>query len=123
MNRELQTLNHNSKLAQWSRLVEDCRNSSLSVTEWCKENGIPISSYYYRQKQVFNAITESQKVRFKEVTVVPVTPVTPGTSVAPVTSRPSPAVASVQYSDANIEVYPGADSKTLRAIFEALRSC
>lgn len=50
MNRELQTLNHNSKLAQWSRLVEDCRNSSLSVTEWYRENGIPVSNYYYRQK-------------------------------------------------------------------------
>lgn len=114
MSRELQTLNHNSKLAQWSRLVEDCRSSSLSVTEWCRENGISVSSYYYRQKQVFDAIAESQKVRFKEVTVAPVTPVA---------SQPSSAVASVQYSNANIEVYPNADSKTLRAIFEALKSC
>lgn len=114
MNRELQTLNHNSKLAQWSRLVEDCRNSSLSVTEWCRENGISVSSYYYRQKQVFDAIAESQKICFKEVTVAPVTPVT---------SQPSSAVASVQYSNASIEVYPNADSKTLRAIFEALKSC
>lgn len=120
MNRELQTLNHNSKIAQWSRLVEDCRNSSLSVTQWCRENGISVSSYYYRQKQVFNAIAESQKICFKEVTVTPADPIATATSV---TQQPSSAVALVQYSNANIEVYPNADSKTLRAIFEALKSC
>ena len=114
MNRELQALNHSSKLTQWSRLVEDCRNSSLTVTQWCRENGISVSSYYYRQKQVFDAIAENQKICFKEVTVAPVTQVT---------SQPSSAVALVQYANSSIEVYQGADSKTLRAIFEALKSC
>ncbi len=111
MDWELQAHNHGSKLARWSRFVEDYRNSSLTVTQWCWENGISVSSYYYRQKQVFDAITESQKVCFKDA------------PVTQVTTRPGSAVASVQYSNASIEVYQGADSKTLRAIFEALKSC
>ena len=34
-------------LAEWTRQVEECRNSGLSVRAWCEQNGIAVSTYIY----------------------------------------------------------------------------
>ncbi len=33
----LQSVNHHSQLAEWSRRVEACRKSGQRVSEWCGE--------------------------------------------------------------------------------------
>lgn len=110
MKNTLQALNQKEKLMEWSRQVKACRNSGMTVTAWCQEHGISASTYYHRQRKVYEVVSANQEVRFAQVPVMP-------------EHTSNSAVASVQYGDANIEVYQGADSKTLRTIFEALKSC
>lgn len=55
MERRLQSVNHHSRLAEWSRRVEACRKSGQRVSEWCGEQGIPVSTYYSWQRKVFQA--------------------------------------------------------------------
>lgn len=40
MSSALQTLNENHKMAEWVARITACRNSGLSVQEWCRANDI-----------------------------------------------------------------------------------
>lgn len=40
----LQKVNRQQRLAEWSRRVEACRNSGLTVVQWCREHGIAVRS-------------------------------------------------------------------------------
>jgi transposase-like protein len=52
---ELQKATHQFKLEQWRKIVAECRSSSLTVKEWCRENGISLQTYYRWQKQVWDS--------------------------------------------------------------------
>lgn len=114
MERSLQKVNYNNQLLEWSRRVERCRNSGLTVKQWCKENKIAVSTYYLWQKRVFKATTAcNEEVCFAEVPAI--------TGPAPVSS---PGIAAtVQLPGISIEVYPGADAATIQAIIQAVKSC
>ena len=87
----LQRANQQQRLVEWSRRVEACRNSGLSVGQWCQENGIAVSTYFSWQRKVFQALQEVQEVTFAEV---------------PVMERPQPCahiIAAMEVSDVRIQ--------------------
>ncbi len=69
MERRLQSVNHHSHLAEWSRRVEACRKSGQRGSEWCGEQGIPVSTYYGWRRKVFQAAVSEKEVCFAEVSV------------------------------------------------------
>ena len=105
MERGLQSVNQYSHLAEWGRRVEACRKSGQRVSEWCAEQGIPVSTYYSWQRKVFQAAVSENEVCFAEVPV-----------------RPA-AAACVQCGALRVDVHAGADTETIRAIIQALKSC
>lgn len=44
------------KLAQWAEMVKSRNESGLTVTDWCKQNGINLKTYYYRLKRLRQAV-------------------------------------------------------------------
>ena len=56
----IQKVNRQQRLAEWSRRVEACRSSGLTVVQWCQENGIAVSTYFSWQRKVFQALKEVQ---------------------------------------------------------------
>ena len=107
----LQRANQQHRLVEWSRRVEACRNSGLSVGQWCQENGIAVSTYFSWQRKVFQALQEVQEVTFAEV---------------PIMEHSQPCahiIAAMEVSDVRIQVYAGADKATLQAILQAAKSC
>ena len=40
MERNLQTLNPQEKIAVWSERISDCRSSGIGAKAWCEGNGI-----------------------------------------------------------------------------------
>lgn len=107
----LQRVNRQQRLAEWSRRVEACRSSGLTVVQWCQENGIAASTYFSWQRKVFQALKEVQKITFAEVPVLEY-------------SQPSGhVVASLEISGVQIQVYEGADKNTLQALLQAAKSC
>ncbi len=107
----LQRANQHHRFVEWSQRVESCRSSGLTVSQWCQENGIAISTYFSWQKKVFQALREAQKVTFAEVPVMG-------------SSQPSEhIVAAMEVSGVRIQVYEGADGATLQAILQAEKSC
>lgn len=59
------------KLAQWVEMIRQRNESGLSVTEWCKENGINIKTYYYRLKRVRQVVCSEMERH----DIVPVEPI------------------------------------------------
>ena len=112
MKQNLQEFNANQNLLEWSERIASCRNSGMSVREWCKANGIPLSTYYNQQRKVFEAsksVAESrQKPQFTEICV-------PKESHIP--------AATIRIGDAEADIYPRADEETIRKICQVLKSC
>ena len=66
-----QKVNHHSRLMEWGRRVEACRNSGQRVSDWSEGHGIPVSTYYNWQRKVFQAVSSENEVCFAEVPVRP----------------------------------------------------
>lgn len=107
----LQRVNQQQRLAEWSQRVEACRRSGLSVGQWCRENGIAVSTYFSWQKKVFQALKEVQEVSFAEVPIMEHSQLS------------GHIVAAMEVSGVRIQVYEGADGATLQAILQAAKSC
>ena len=110
MNSGLQVYNEQNKLAQWAQVVAQCRDSGLSVRQWCQEHDMNVSSHYKWQRKVYAAAKAQQEHRFVEVT--PVQPVAIG-SVA----------VTVRIAGAEAEIHNGADAATVEAVLRVLKSC
>ena len=108
MERGLQKANQYNQLAEWAQRVEMCRKSGQKVSEWCTEQGIPLSTYYSWQRKVFQAVTTEAEVCFTEISARPA-----GRGTA----------ASVESGELRIEIHAGADEETVRTIIQALKEC
>ena len=51
--------------------MEAYRKIGQRVNEWCRQHGIPVSTYYSWQRKVFQAAVSENEVRFVEVSVRP----------------------------------------------------
>jgi len=68
MGTELQVYSTNQKLQLWAERVKACRESGMSVADWCAANGLSKYTYYEWQRKVFAAAkAESGQTQFVEV--------------------------------------------------------
>ena len=69
MGTELQVYRTNQKLQLWAERVKACRESGMSVADWCAANNLSRYTYYDWQRKVFAAAkAESGQTQFVEVT-------------------------------------------------------
>lgn len=107
MEKSLQQLNRQDKLEVWSRRVRECRNSGMTVQQWCLENGVNTKTYYYWQRKLFEITVSQSEPVFVEM---------------PVRRNPS-SVATIVSGELSIDIHHGADSETIFAIIRALKQC
>lgn len=110
MSSALQTMNENSKIAEWVARITECRNSGLSVREWCSVNSVCTQTYYRWQKRLFEMAQAQQGVEFAEVT--PVQPVRLGNVAV-----------TVRISGIEADIHSGADAITVETVLRILKSC
>ena len=91
--------------------MEACRNSGLTVGQWCEKNGIAVSTYFSWQRRVFQTVKEVRQAIFAEVPVLE--------DFHPI----GHVVASEEVGGVRMQIYEGADKNTLQAVFEAVKSC
>ena len=44
------------RLQEWAQMVQACQSSGLSNREFCRQNGIPEKTYYYRLRQLRESV-------------------------------------------------------------------
>lgn len=110
MNSGLQVYNEQAKLAQWAQVVSQCRDSGVSVRQWCQENGVNVSPYYKWQRKVYAAAQAQQERSFVEVT-----PVHPAAVIG--------VAVTLRIAGAELEIHNGADAATVEVVLRAVKSC
>lgn len=110
MKNGIRTLRQEQNIALWSKQVEECNSSGLSVAEWCRENNIPVSTYWNRQRKVFEAFSRDSTNRFVEVTVQP--------EISTINSI----VATISSGKFTADIHNGADEDTITAILRAMKN-
>ena len=49
---KVQTAKKMMQIQAWAAQINECRQSGLTVRQWCRDNGIGLKSFYYRQRRV-----------------------------------------------------------------------
>ena len=111
MSTELQQLNEQNKLSLWAARISECRNSGLSVKDWCKENGVSEQTYYKWQRRVFALAKAQHESQFAEV--MP--------TMTHFETR-QPAI-TVHASGISVDIHNGADLDTVEAVLRILKLC
>lgn len=106
MEKSLQTLNRQEKVAVWSERIAACRSSGISVKAWCEGNGISTASYYKWQKKLF-CLAAQTAPQFAEVCVAPAAKIS----------------ATVHLGNVSVDVHSGADAETTAMVLQILQSC
>jgi len=119
---DAQVVTHEVRLQRWIDIVKSCRSSGKTIKVWCAENDINLKSYYYWQRKVCletcREIVEVQK-SMHEILPVKEKPVFAELSISK--NNVDKIAVSIQRDNMNINVYSGADTSTLEAVFVALQ--
>ena len=110
MSTNLQVNNGQNKLAEWAGKISACRNSGMTVTAWCKENGVCGQTYYKWQRRLFEMAKAQQEVQFAEVT-----PIQP--------TRCDTVAVTVRIAGNEAAIHTGADAATVETVLRILKSC
>ena len=110
MSSALQKLNENNKVSEWAARITECRNSGLSVREWCETNHLCTQTYYRWQRRLFEMAQAQQEVQFAEVT--------PATAI-----RSSSIAVTVRIGGNEADICNGADAATVEMVLRILKSC
>ena len=119
---ELSKLNHRKNLVQWQQLVQDCRQSGMTVRAWYAQNGISEKSYYYRQKKVWDA-AQQQKLEQDATATTELPAIIPcAPPIEPVTEelRHAPALV-LRSANWTVEVAADCNPELLRLALRAVK--
>lgn len=105
MNQLPSTIARECRYQQWAQDVHDCRNSGLSVPEWCEQHHLGVKSYYYRLKKVRSMLIEENPEIVKLV---------------PENFSSTPSGADIVVGSATIHVDDNTSVSLLSNIFKAL---
>ena len=56
---QVTTVRKHMKCEQWKSIITECRSSGMTVTAWCKANGICEQTYYRNSKKLRTELLES----------------------------------------------------------------
>lgn len=113
MENSLQALNASQALEEWSFKIKECRNSGLTVLDWCKSQGIKPQRFYYWQKKIFTLLSPQQTAEFAELPL-------------PVTSESkcsNDTVARITVNGLTIEISGNATKEHIATLIAALKQC
>ena len=108
------------RYAEWARQYEEQKASGLSVTDWCKENGINPSTYYHRLRKIrevfcdkyVEPIETREPFQFEKTSIVPLkNPVVKADEI------------TIEYGGIKMRVTGEISAEKLCAIIGVLRSC
>ena len=89
--------------AEWIERIRDCRNSGVTVTEWCKQNGINPQTYYYHLRRLRERICEQVPVPVGQM------------------REPGKTAVTIHSGNLSVEIADGTSSATIEALIRALK--
>lgn len=106
------------KREQWKSIISECRSSGMTVTAWCKANGIVEQTYYRNLKKL-------REEMLNQVSVPVEQPTTPTVFKKLEVQTPIPntrAAVVIRLGNATVEINEGTSQQTIQAVLLALQS-
>jgi hypothetical protein len=125
---KVQNVKRQFKLREWSEQIKAREASGLGVEQWCAENGIGKSAYYYRLKRVHEEILDfmetTSKCQLSGLPVISDNSITTQhrpLAFAPVTMTQAKGAAITVWIGAHaVDVQNGADVATMEQVLRVV---
>ena len=114
------------RLREWNQMVKHCQESGLTVNEWCRQNNLKPTCYYYRLEQIRKGILEQNKLLpgtaqeslMPRLVKVDVAPAEEQQGV--IQGVPSERFFRLQYKSAILDIPVGAGSEDIAEVLKAM---
>lgn len=106
------------RLRQWTKIIQECQASNLTVTAWCSQHNIGIKSYYYWLRKI--RLTYCQPTGNNTPAVKQ--------EIVPLQFHPQPSTRSVHpavtihFGTASIDIAEGTSQATIEAVLRSLQN-
>lgn len=102
------------RLRQWTKIIETCQASGMTVVSWCSQNNVNKKSYYYWLRRIRTQAYESGSLvpQRNEQHIVPV--------AFPQTK--TPAAVTVHLPSGSIDIHDGTSRETIEAVLSVLKT-
>jgi len=113
----------NIQMQEWLRQIQNCQESGLSISDWCKINGINTKTYYFRRRRVREEMLEGAETSGALVLSNnhPAKMETPVFAAIPATKMNNyMTAATVQIGTYIAEISNGADLDTIEGVLRTL---
>ena len=105
------------RLKQWTKIIQACQASGMTVVAWCSQNNVNTKSYYYwlRKLRAMACETTQELPAIRdEQAIVPLEFKQPKSSES--------AIITVHLSSVSIDIQNGASQTTIEAVLAALKN-
>ena len=89
--------------AEWTERIQSCRESGMTVSEWCRNNNINLKTYYYHPRKLRKKLCE--QIAVPVMTVEDTNP-----------------TVKLQLVDMTAEITDGTSEQMITAIIRAMRN-
>jgi hypothetical protein len=106
------------RLRQWTKIIQDCQNSDLTVTAWCNQNNVGVKAYYYWLRKIRLKACQSMACQSpatkQEIVPLQLNPHQSSGSVQP--------TIAIHLGAASIDIAEGTSQATIEAVLRSLQS-
>ena len=104
------------RIKQWTKIIQTCQASEMTIASWCAQHNINIKSYYYWLRKLRTLSCENKTL-----------PVAPNEQpiIVPLSLKPSniaTAAITIHLPAASIDIHQGASREIIETVLAALRT-
>lgn len=110
---------NNFRLAQWSKIIQECQASGQSITSWCEQHDIKVKTYYYWLRKIRLLSMEQTGITVPQQSTK-MTAFQKLEVKSPVTHTQTAVI--IHLPAATIEVQNGVDQQKVEAVILALKT-
>lgn len=110
---------------EWQKRIEEARASGLTAHAWCRENNIPISTFYYHLRRI-RRMSQYEQDDFDEKTSIPVQEqavVCVQTMDPERLTMTDERIARIRNGSVYADIFSQAKEDQIRSIIDALTTC
>ena len=102
------------RLKQWSKIIQACQTSGMTVVSWCNQNNVKIKSYYYWLRKLRTLTCEAGSLVPQKTEQVIVT--------VPFHQTKASAAVTIHISSFCVDIHDGTSRETIEAVLSALKT-
>lgn len=113
---------HAIRMREWSQMVKQCQESGMTVNEWCKQNDLKPTCYYYRLAQLRKEILNQNKL-MPSTSQESSTPTLVKVDVSPaeaIRNAPTEQFFRLQYKSAILDIPVGTGAEDIAEVLKAM---